>query len=221
MTENAHGISRPQWLVSCMISMLVGIGGTALYYNPPPAPHEAGEDTSWIVLSPSSEPLTYTEEAMFHSDIKLPAVTSFSGKAKFVTDATSQKSKTKLGYIVDMNIAPLDAKPPAQQSKPAPATDASGKAAAVIPAVDYDVVFYFILKDKDGFPLMKLSSNEETVHSGQNNHFQFFARSFVPQNIASNTRNVTARIEAVRCVSCRSEIGHREGRHQQRPFFHF
>ncbi|HEU5048276.1 MAG TPA: hypothetical protein VFT64_10595 [Rickettsiales bacterium] len=220
MTENTQGISRPQWLVSCIISMLVGIGGTALYYSPPPPPHEVGEDTSWIALSPASDPLTYTQEAMFHSDIKLPAVTSFSGKVKFITDATSQKPKTKLGYVVDMNIAPLDTKQFPPQPKPSSGTDASAKAAPV-PTVDYDVVFYFILKDKDGFPLMKLASNEETVHSGQNNHFQFYARNYVPASVAANTRVISARIEAVRCLSCRSEIEHEAERRKPHSIFHF
>mgnify|MGYP006951292348 CR=1 FL=1 len=97
--------------------------------------------------------------------------------------------------------------------------DAKDKSSS-LHAVDYDVVFYFILKDKDGFPLMKVASNVETVQSGENNHFQFFSKTYIPQAVAASTRAISARVEAVRCLSCRQER-HAEEQQRSHSLFHF
>ncbi len=205
MTDIKPGISRPIWIISCAVSLIVGIIGTVLYHNTVISHESQRSRDPWIVLSTPSDNdeavLTYSSDALFKSDIKLPPVKSLTGKAKFILDATSRnEANIKLGYIVDTDIAPLDtAKLP---DKYKPVAENPGDKKPPLDAVYYDVVFYFILKDKDGFPLMKVTSNKETVHSGAVNHFQLFAKTYIPQQIASSTKIINVRMEAIKCMTC-------------------
>jgi hypothetical protein len=129
----------------------------------------------------------------------LPAVTSLTGKAKFVHNA-SKNAEIKLGYVVDAAIAPLDTG--ALPKKYLPPAEQNAGVNHVPTTVTYDVVFYFILKDKDGFPLLKATSNREPVSSGTTNHFQLFANTYIPPAIAAGTQAIDIRMEAVKCLTC-------------------
>ena len=215
-------ISVPASIFFCATSLLAGIGGTALYFNPPTV-HEAAQHDDWIKLSVDSgdKAISYSSDALAKSDIKLPSVNSFSGKSKFVMEtAAGEKPTVKLGYVINVDIAPLVASGIPDKYKSV-ATDNPGDKKTQINAVDYDVVFYFILKDKDGFPLMKVSSNRETVHSGINNHFQLFAKTYIPQTVVSSTKIINVRMEAVKCLTCKYEEEPGETRHKKRSLFNF
>lgn len=220
-TAPKSSFTVPALVFSCALSLLAGIGGTVIYFTPPTT-HEGNasvtpQSDGWIALSAdnSSPVFSYASEAVARSDIKMPAVTSLTGKSKFVSDASNTKQEIKLGYVVDATIAPLDTAAVVDTYKEVSGEGQQGSRPS-IKAVDYDVVFYFILKDKDGFPLMKVASNREAVHSGMNNHFQLYAKTYIPQSVASATKTITVRMEAVRCLTCRDERGH-----SRSPFLHF
>lgn len=171
----------------------------------------------WFELMPPSNSdeklISYSSDLLFRSDIKLPNVTSLTGRAKFVKNTVNNKPEIKLGYTIDADIAPLDvsALPEKYQQKPQDKNAQSVK--PLLDKVHYDVIFYFILKDRDGFPLMKVTSNKETVSSGTHNHFQLFANNYISQDIAANTDRITMRMEVIRCLSCISETENRSKRH--------
>jgi hypothetical protein len=135
-------MQRTKRVILCAVCFVLGVCLTRMYINFSSAPN--GE--RWIKLS--AEPLngtgdivTYSSDALFRSDIKLPEVTSLTGKAKFVKDAS--QNAIKLGYVVDADIRALDkSKIPEQyQNPPAPEAGAASTKAS-IDSVYYDVVFY-------------------------------------------------------------------------------
>jgi hypothetical protein len=205
--------------VACFIA---GIAVASAYYHfsATRTSSSAETESSWIKLTHpvnSEELVTYSSDALFKSDIRLPKVVSLEGKAKFVKGTSSNSSDLKLGYVVDTEIAPLDVATVPDKYK-TPAGDNPEEKKPPLTAVSYDVVFYFILKDKDGFPLMKAASNKEPVHSGTSNHFQLFASSYIPYAVASNTKSIDMRMEAVRCITCNPGDNRSSG-HRRRSLF--
>lgn len=62
--------------------------------------------SDWFELVKSDSPLTFSTEVVFKSDIALPDAKQMSGTAKFLSDNEQQK----LGYLVHLDVPPLDRK---------------------------------------------------------------------------------------------------------------
>ena len=66
---------------------------------------------------------------------------SIAGKAKFVNTPGNRHQDTKLGYVIDIALAPVDES--AKQEKPATNENAEAKKSSP-EVMAYDIIFYFI-----------------------------------------------------------------------------
>lgn len=150
---------------------------------------------------------SYSIDAFNKSDILLPDVRKISGKAKFVYD-TSTQSHMYLGYHLMVDIAPLDTeKIPDEYKREKKFQLESGRSIIQLPIdqVTYESVFEFKLMDKDGFVLLEVKSDPESVQSGKSNAFQALAHVPIPPTVASRTAQVSVSMQITKCVTCRGD----------------
>jgi hypothetical protein len=110
-----------------------------------------------------------------------------SGKCKFLRASTkSRNDELNLGYIVSVDIEKLDLQKVPQKYKVEKKEKSTAGEVTVLPIeeVVYSVTFEFILKDKDGFELLKIKSDPHNVYSGKVNEFQDVVSQAIPLAIA-------------------------------------
>lgn len=167
-------------------------------------------NSEWYQLStaPGETGIRFSREALFKSDIALPEVKVISGTAKYASDASGASSTVRLGYKIAVDVAALDlSKVPEKYKKEKPVDIGGGNKFTVLPIdqVTYEVRFDFTLKDKDGFPLLELQSEPQSIASGKTNTFQSLAPATVPVGIASRTSAILIAMTVTKCLTCDTE----------------
>ncbi len=175
-------------ILAIVVAFLVGLLTALLLVSLTGKPN-----TDWLKVSvePKTFGVGYTSEAIFGSDIPLPLIKEISGKTKFIED-TNDTSTVKLGYLVIVTVDKLDkSKVPEKYLKQKP-TIIEGRKILQEPIdeVVYEVVFSFILKDKDGFDLIEVVSKPETIFSGKKNEFQSIVQQQIPVSSASRSSQI-------------------------------
>ena len=134
-------------------------------------------DTSWRPLATKTEAETfgigYSTDAVF-SDLPMPEVKSVSGKAKFL-ESVGPGQSTELGYIINVDMAPLDLARTPQRYKEQKKEMINGIETTTVPITQayYAIEFHFDLKDSDGFVLQTLHAKDlPSVRSGTESTFQ-------------------------------------------------
>lgn len=164
--------------------------------------------SDWYQLSPTDgkKGIGFSTETLFKSDIALPDIKAISGTAKYAGDGLGASSTFRLGYKIAVEVAPLDlSKVPEKYKKEKPV--GHGKKFTLLPIdqVTYEVRFDFRLKDKDGFVLLELRSEAQSIESGKTNTFQGFAPTTVPVGIASRTSAILLSMTLTKCITCDSK----------------
>ena len=166
------------------------------------------KSNEWFDLKTDNSGPSYSSDALFNSDISLPKIKKVSGKAKFINYTTKNPKDVVLGYIVNVTVENLDtSKIPKKYLEDKKEKYKGGEWTMLgISEVVYDVVLHFVLKDKDGFTLMVLTSGEEqglSLYSGKTNQFQeTIPTNLIPENIVKHTESISLEIHVEKCVTC-------------------
>lgn len=189
-------------LIGCIASFSAGIALSMAYIA-----FFSHVTTDWIELSKPSDGkgIAYSTEAIFKSDIPLPDVKQFSGKAKFIS--TSNSEAYELGYIVDIDIPSIDlTKVPEKYLKDRPEViDGVSTTRLGIKQVTYEIQLKFTLRDKDGFTLTEVQSPLCTIESGRNNELQNVAKHQFPSDVATRVKSILVQLQVEKCVTCQGE----------------
>lgn len=143
---------------------------------------------------------------VFKTDIALPQIKEFKGKAKFLPDSVSSMSK-ELGYIVHVVVPPLDLKKvPEKYLKDKPVKIEGVKTVRPpIEQVYYEVVLSFNIKDKDGFTIAELTSPSEVIVSGKDNVLQNVMPKMIADDIAERAKAISVKLTLNKCNTCEDE----------------
>lgn len=162
--------------------------------------------------SPSWRPLvrgpTGLSTEVVVADIPEPDVRKIAGQFKFVDSIDQGAGHTvRFGYKIEVDVAPLDlSKVPKRFLEEKRIDLGGGKSITQLPltqSTEADQVrFEFLLKDRDGFTLMKLSGEPETMWTGKSNVFQRLLTEPVPENLAHRTIAVVESMTIEKCFSC-------------------
>lgn len=189
-------------LIGCIVSFVAGIALAMAYIA-----SSSRVPPDWIELSKphDGKGITYSTEAIFKSDIPLPDVKQFSGKAKFVP--TPSAGAYGLGYVIDVSIPSLDlTKVPEKYIKDKPVViDGVSTTRLGIKQVHYEIRLNFTLRDKDGFTLLEVQSDPHTIESGRSNQLQSLAKPQVPSEVASRVASIVVQLGVEKCVTCQGE----------------
>jgi hypothetical protein len=122
---------------------------------------------AWHQLDIEKPSYTYTNEALFDSDIPLPDIKSVSGKTKFRT-GREKPSELEAGYVLEFDIDKLDkTKLPEKYRKPTVGQSKQGEyTIEPVEEVTYSANFRFTLQDKDHFDLQEVQSEAQYIQSG-------------------------------------------------------
>jgi len=188
------------------VSLLVGGAGGYLLrvYQDSVVPEKWHETAQMPLVGPNSG-LSYSTEAMFDSDIPLPAIANVSAKAKF-RPSSDGANKVTLGYVVVVTVENLKAENIPDGYK-VPKTERVGKAGelTLLPPkeVVYEMHLSFTLKDKDGFDLAVVNGKQHSLLSGQSNVLQDLIDDALPQEVAQRTTAIVPHLSVDKCVTCR------------------
>ncbi len=192
------------WVTGCAVSFIAGAAIVLAYIT------FAGSrvSTDWVELSKPKEGqgITYSTEAFLKSDIALPDIKEFGGKAKFIESATLSSSYA-LGYVVNVSVPSLDLKKVPKKYLIDKSVEIEGAKTTRlgIKQVHYDVVFAFTLQDEDGFSLLELSSEPHIIESGKNNEVQSVVKINISREAAARTKHVLMQLGVQKCVTCQGE----------------
>jgi hypothetical protein len=155
--------------------------------------------THWIPLALEAHGLSWQNDVLFGDDIPFPDVANPSGQVKFVNRGIGKG--TELGYVVKAKMEKLDqSKLPAKYKK----VEAHGNyTIEPTETVVYDAHLEFILKDVDGFVLMRTKSESIQIWSGQDNKLQGFAVDSIPNALQKRTESVEVMLAFDKCDTCR------------------
>jgi hypothetical protein len=161
----------------------------------------------WISLSSNhagKKPVSYLTEAIFGVDIALPEVTNLTGKVKFLEGIKGVNNSTNLGYLVEINVAPLDLSKVPQKYKEEKKEIINGEETIKLPIdqVVYEINFQFMLRDSDGFILKEIESKTHPISSGELNRIQEVAPESIAATIANRTRSVSFNMTVRKCLTC-------------------
>lgn len=191
-------MAKRLWIVGAL-ALGIGIGavGPHLWFH--------HLDTSWRSLQTDSNNfgISYATSTIF-SDLPMADIKSVSGKAKFIEDVGSGGT-TEFGYIINVNMAPLDMSKVPQRYKMEKKTLVEGLETTTAPTdrAYYEIQFDFYLKDKDGFILKTLHSQGlPSLVSGTDNLFQAKVGERVDYKTAAETRDILVRPSIVKCHTC-------------------
>ena len=142
------------------------------------------------------------------ADLPEPDVRRIVGQFKFVDSAEQAGDHAvRFGYKIEVDVAPLDlGKVPKRFLEEKRIDLGGGKSITQLPltqstAAD-QVRFEFLLKDRDGFTLMKLSGPPETLWTGRGNAFQRLLTEPVPENVARRTAAAVESMTVEKCLPC-------------------
>lgn len=138
------------------------------------------------------------------SDIPLPDVVDLSGKAKFIESINGKSDALNLGYIINVEVAPLDLEKVPQMYKEELVEVIKGREIAWQPIeqVIYEVAFEFFLKDADGFTLRDLISKKHDIYSGKQNRYQDIVIKKVPISLVKRISSISFHVVVGKCVTC-------------------
>ena len=158
-------------------------------------------NTDWFVLSLPSETngISYSAETIFKSDLSMPDVKSFGGSAKFVNDGTGDRSAVRFGYKVTVDVSNFNQAKGSNSLVPIKLfTLDSHRLVPIEPT--YEARFCFMLKDEDGFDLLRLTSEPHSIKPGGTNSFQGLVGDTVPIGAASRTIEVILSLDVKKCL---------------------
>jgi len=157
---------------------------------------------TWITINP--EPIRYAAEAIW-GEIPIPG-TKYSGKIKFLKEAGTQVYQ--LGYLVEIEIEPLDPEKIPKKYKEERKTIIEGRPMTLLPtdSAYYSAELEFTLKDKDGFELKKVKSNPFQLESGskslhKTNKIQNVTES-IGIDIIERVTSVESNLTILKCTTC-------------------
>jgi hypothetical protein len=159
------------------------------------------------VLSDSAAPISLGNEMFTGSDILPLSVKSISGRAKFLEHTAASDSRCALGYVVEIWADPLDlSKVPEKYKKEKVIPSKSGPITVLpIEQATYEVIFYFCLRDRDGFELVTIASPVHNVESGRKTEIQAQTEHAIPYHIASKVASVGILMHIKKCVTANDE----------------
>jgi hypothetical protein len=149
----------------------------------------------------------YSSLVIFDSDIPPLKVRSLSGKAKFISHASTTDGLFPLGYIIQVSTETLDkSKIPDKYKKEKIIEEKAGS--VTIPPLEqatYEVRFILRLLDHDGFELLKVNSAEHNITSGQTIEIQAQTAPVITRQIAASTDRITMYMVVNECLSATAE----------------
>lgn len=137
------------------------------------------------------------------SDLPIPPIQSLGGRAKFIGQGSS--SNVRLGYKILAVTGDLDrSKIPSKYLRSKPVDLGDGKTITQLPIrqSNHEAHFTFVLKDKDGFKLLELRSEQHDLQSNKSNTFQGMATPVVDKSVASRTQEITYSLSIDKCITC-------------------
>jgi hypothetical protein len=164
-----------------------------------------GTSSSWrpLVRGP-----TGLSTEVVTADFPGPNVHNIAGRFKFVDNPDQGAGHTvRFGYKIQVDVGPLDlSKVPKTFLEEKQINLGGGRSITQLPltqstATD-EVRFEFLLKDRDGFTLMKLRGEPETLWTGKSNIFQRLLAEPVPENVAHRTTTVVESMSVDKCFPC-------------------
>lgn len=166
--------------------------------------------SEWYRLSlPRGEKgVSLTTDALFESDIGLPNVESISGTAKFINNNSDASTGIRLGYKVAVDVTVLDLmKVPAKYQEEKRIVTKRGRPITKLPITEvvYEIHFIFTLKDIDGFTLLELQSEPQSLTSGKTNMFQSLVLTTIPNGLAAQTTAIQVAMLVTKCGTCEIE----------------
>lgn len=147
--------------------------------------------------------VSYSTKALFGADIPFPDIKEITGKTKFI-ERLNDGATVNLGYLANISQEKLDkSKVPAKYLKQKPVMiEGQTVTQEPIGEVVYEVVFHFVLKDKDRFELLEVASKPETIYSGKRNELQGITQQQIPSGIVSRVSQVQMKTQVTKCVTC-------------------
>jgi len=139
------------------------------------------------------------------SDLPIPDIKRISGEAKFIKEDHATNDFVRLGYKILIDAAAVDlSKVPEKYRKEKPVDIGGGVTITQLPivSVTHEIRFTFILKDKDGFELLKSKGEPEDLESGKANMYQRILSDRVSSSIARRTSKIVFGISVEKCVTC-------------------
>lgn len=199
-------LNRLHLVIGLCLAIVAGVIAVLLV----PALSSPQFPSDWFDLTPpqGKAGITYSTKAFAESDISLPNVRAMKGSAKFVEDGSDHPTSVRLGYKLTVEIAPLDlTKVPDKYKKEKLIDLGRGRKITQLPIdqVTYEAIFEFTLKDKDGFTLLELKSDPQSVQSGITNFFQSFAPGNISAGVASRTFKIFLSMNVTRCFTCEED----------------
>jgi hypothetical protein len=150
----------------------------------------------WISVVPDGDGFAMTSDAL-NGDIPWPKTARPSGQAKFL----SRDKGEQLGYILKLPIKPNPTSAlPAKYRKTT--KDFNGLELGPPEQVLYEGHFEFMLKDADGFVLMKLNGPIEHLSSAAENSVQGTTEDVIPHSVILRTKKVAASFLVTSCNPC-------------------
>ena len=165
------------------------------------------KDFDWKELSidKTGKGYGFTSEALFNSDISLPEIKSLSGKTKFIKSQNATSDEFNLGYVVSVDIDKINFEKIPQKYKVEKKEQYKAGEVTVLPIEEavFEISFAFVLKDKDGFEIVKLKSPPHSLYTGKVNDFQDIVEQSISSAIADRTVSIVLNMTIEKCETCR------------------
>lgn len=178
----------------------MGVIGSQYFEKPKTDNWFVYENLPLISDGEKASSLGYKTEALFGVDINLPDIKQFNAKIKFIPKENSTSNKI-FGFVAEVEVDNLDKKdiPPKYLKE----REYDGNVTIdPLEEVTYRVEFKFILKDKDGFELTKLTSKKHFIESGKINIIQDTIQDDISINLIQRTKTIKPFMAVLECISC-------------------
>jgi hypothetical protein len=187
-------------ILAIIVAFLVGLLTAFLFVS-----STRKANTDWLTASVESKNfgVGYATKAMFGTDIPLPDIKEIVGKTKFIEDSNNN-STVKLGYLVAVTVDNLDKSKVPQKYLSEKSTVIEGHKVTQLPIeeVAYEVLFGFVLKDRDGFELLEVASKPETIYSGKKNELQGIVQHQIPVGTVNRVSHIQLKTHVAKCLTC-------------------
>jgi hypothetical protein len=154
----------------------------------------------WITVTSDKNSFGLTDAAL-NIDIPWPKTTPPSGKAKFL----NRDKGEQIGYVLKLPIGPnpTSVLPEKYRRK---TKMANGFEVGPPDQVTYEGHFAFILKDADGFTLMKVDGPKEELWANSENQMQNVTEETVPDSVVRRAKSVYIEFTVTSCNPCTGDI---------------
>jgi hypothetical protein len=211
MSPNDSSAKTPRPIVVAILALMaIGIafvaGFIAGFLTPRHLLMPSQPRSEWIFDGdiPVKKSISWTDDALFRSDIPFPDVRRMMARIKFISPPSGDGLSRVIAYVADVTVAPLPKKDiPTKYLKEITETMPSGVVTTPpLEQVSYSAKFTFELLDKDGFRLSEVEEPELSIRSGETNHFQEVSKIMVPVNLANRVVQIRPTLQIVKCQSC-------------------